>query len=74
MESRSAHLRNLRELTPEEVEEKVNSLKRELFGLRFQLMAGRIENPAKIRATRREIARNKTIGREKALKKEHRPA
>lgn len=69
MENRSAHLRTLRELTPEELEQKINSLKKELFGLRFQLMAGRIENPAKIRATRREIARNKTIGREKILKK-----
>jgi large subunit ribosomal protein L29 len=70
MASRSAHLRNLRELTAEELEQKVGSLKRELFGLRFQLAAGRIENPAKIRATRREIARNKTIQREKTPGKE----
>lgn len=69
MEARGVHLRNLRNLTPEELEAKGKELKRDLFTLRFQLVAGRIENPSKIKATRREIARMKTITREKALGK-----
>ena len=69
MEARGVHLRNLRNLTPEELEAKGKELKRDLFTLRFQLVSGRIENPSKIKATRREIARMKTITREKALGK-----
>jgi large subunit ribosomal protein L29 len=61
------HLRDLRVLTRVELETKANDLKRELFNLRFQFAAGRVENPAKLRQTRREIARLKTIMREKVL-------
>ena len=67
MEARPTHLRNLRNLTAEELDAKVKDLKKDLFNLRFQLVAGRMENPAKIKATRREIARLKTVEREKAL-------
>jgi large subunit ribosomal protein L29 len=69
VEARGVHLRNLRNLTSEELEVKGKELKRDLFTLRFQLVSGRIENPSKIKATRREIARMKTITREKALGK-----
>ena len=69
MEARGVHLRNLRNLTPEELETKGKELKKDLFTLRFQLVTGRIENPSKIKVTRREIARMKTITREKALEK-----
>jgi len=69
VEARGVHLRNLRNLTPEELEAKGKELKRDLFTLRFQLVSGRIENPSKIKATRREIARMKTITREKTLGK-----
>jgi large subunit ribosomal protein L29 len=69
VEARGVHLRNLRNLTPEELETKGKDMKRELFTLRFQLVSGRIENPAKIKATRREIARMKTIIRQKAIEK-----
>jgi large subunit ribosomal protein L29 len=69
MEARVVHLRNLRNLTVEELEVKEKELKKDLFNLRFQLVAGRIESPAKIQATRREIARMKTVVREKALGK-----
>jgi large subunit ribosomal protein L29 len=69
MEARGVHLRNLRTLTPEELQAKEKDLKKELFNLRFQLISGRIESPAKIKATRREIARMRTIVREKALGK-----
>lgn len=69
MEARGVHLRNLRNLTVEELEVKERELKKDLFNLRFQLVAGRIESPAKIQTTRREIARMKTVVREKALGK-----
>jgi len=69
MESRSVHLRNLRNLTAEELDAKQKELKKDLFNLRFQLVSGRIESPAKIQATRREIARIKTILNQKALVK-----
>ena len=65
METRALHIKNLRVLTNEELDEKVKELKNELFNLRFQFVAGRIENPAKIKQARREIARVKTILREK---------
>jgi large subunit ribosomal protein L29 len=67
METRNVHLQNLRNLTPEELDAKVTETKKDLFTLRFQLVSGRIENPANIKAKRRDIARMKTIAREKAL-------
>ncbi len=65
METRALHVKNLRNLTDVELEEKARDLKKELFNLRFQFVAGRVESPAKIKHTRREIARVKTILREK---------
>ena len=65
METRALHVKNLRNLTDVELEEKARDLKKELFNLRFQFVAGRVESPAKIKQTRREIARVKTILRAK---------
>lgn len=48
-----------------ELVEKERQLTQEVFNLRFQLATGRIENPMKIRQTRRDLARVKTILREK---------
>jgi len=64
METHAIHVKNLRGLTTVELEEKVKELKKELFNLRFQFVSGRVENPAKIKQTRREVARVKTILRE----------
>ena len=66
METHRAHLRDLRALTSVELDGKEKDLKRELFNLCFQFVAGRVDNPAKIKQTRRAIARVKTIAREKA--------
>jgi len=66
VETHRTHLRDLRTLTSVELDGKVKDLKRELFNLRFQFVAGRVESPAKIKQTRRQIARVKTIAREKA--------
>ncbi|SHJ89154.1 LSU ribosomal protein L29P [Anaerobranca californiensis DSM 14826] len=60
--------KEIRELTPKELNEKLDSLKTELFNLRFQLATGQLENPMRIRQVRKDIARIKTIIRERELK------
>ncbi len=55
----------LRGMEVEEVVGKVHELKQELFHLRCQLAMGRIENPMKIRLARKDVARAKTVLREK---------
>ncbi|GGE00984.1 50S ribosomal protein L29 [Paenibacillus nasutitermitis] len=56
-----------RNLTSAELEQKVNGFKEELFNLRFQLATGQLENPTRIRDVRKDIARAKTILREREL-------
>jgi large subunit ribosomal protein L29 len=58
----------IRELTGEELQEKLADLKTELFNLRFQLATGQLDNPARVRAVRKDIARVKTIICERELK------
>lgn len=60
----------IRELSNEELERKVEDLKEELFNLRFQMATGQLDNPLRIREVRRDIARAKTILRERELKEE----
>jgi large subunit ribosomal protein L29 len=57
-------LKDLRQLTGPELEEKSQQLTQELFNLRFQLGTGRLENPMQVRKAKRSIARVKTIQRE----------
>ncbi len=56
----------LRELTDKELASKLNDLKSELFNLRFQLATGQLENPMKIQGVKKDIARVKTVLRERA--------
>jgi large subunit ribosomal protein L29 len=58
---------DIREMTAEEMQRKVNDLKQELFNLRFQHEIGQLENRAKIRQTKQDIARLLTIIREVSL-------
>ena len=51
----------LRELTLDELKQKDQDLRRELFNLRFRLATGEVENPMRIRATRKDIARVLTV-------------
>lgn len=60
-------VKDLRDLSTAEIENKVNVLKEELFNLRFQLATGQLENPMRIREVRKAIARAKTILREREL-------
>lgn len=57
----------LRDLGSEELQQKYQELVEELFNLRFQLATGQIENIGRITAVRRDIARVKTVQRERQL-------
>ncbi|SFQ18320.1 50S ribosomal protein L29 [Salibacterium halotolerans] len=56
-----------RDLTSTEIEEQTQTLKEELFNLRFQLATGQLDNPARLRNVRKDIARAKTVLREREL-------
>lgn len=55
----------LRDLSADELAAKTADLKKELFNLRFRQAMGQIENPMRLRVLRREIARTKTMLKEK---------
>jgi large subunit ribosomal protein L29 len=54
-------------LTTEEMIKKIESNKEELFNLRFEQATGNLEKPSRIKELRKEIARMKTIIREREL-------
>ncbi len=58
--------KELRDKTPDQLNEELANLKKESFNLRFQQATGQLENTARMRAVRREAARVKTILNEKA--------
>ena len=58
-------VKELQGMEAEELVGKVHELKQELFHLRCQHALGRIENPMKIRQVRKDVARAKTVLREK---------
>jgi large subunit ribosomal protein L29 len=55
----------LRELSAAEIKEKVGAAEEELFNLRFQARMGQLANPLRIRILRKDVARAKTVLREK---------
>ncbi len=59
--------KEIRELSTEEQQTKLNDLKEELFNLRFQLAINQLENPTRIKAVKKDIARISTILREDEL-------
>jgi large subunit ribosomal protein L29 len=60
----------LRAMTVEEMRQKEADLRRELFNLRFQQATGEIENPMRIRAVRKDIAKVLTVKSEKMKREE----
>jgi large subunit ribosomal protein L29 len=58
----------IRSMSNEELNNKLKDLKAELFNLRFQLAINQLENPMRISAVKKDIARVKTILRENELK------
>ncbi|MCS1352563.1 50S ribosomal protein L29 [Mechercharimyces sp. CAU 1602] len=59
--------KELLELTTAEIEQKLRTLKEELFNLRFQAATGQLDNPARIGQVRKDIARAKTVLKEREL-------
>jgi len=62
-----ANVQELRDLGDDELFERLESDKEELFNLRFQLATGQIDNPMRIKDVRHEIARILTIVRERQI-------
>ena len=62
-------LKKIREMTDVELNTELGKMKKELFNLRFQHVTGQLENPVQMRELKRDIARVKTIIREKELAK-----
>lgn len=62
-------LKKMREMSEAELNAELMKMKKELFNFRFQHVTGQLENPIKMRETKRNIARVKTIIREKELAK-----
>lgn len=60
-------INEIRDLSGEEILDKIQELKEELFNLRFQNAMSRLENPMRIGTVKKEIARLKTVLKEKEL-------
>jgi len=64
MKSKS-RLSDLKVMTGDQLDQEVANLKKEQFNLRFQRATGQLENTARVRVVRRDIARAKTIAAQK---------
>ena len=58
--------RQLRDLTDDELQRRLHDTRQELFNLRFQAATGALENSARLRLAKREIARILTLRNERA--------
>ena len=58
----------IRDMSVEEMNEKLTGLKEELFALRFQLAVNQLDNTARLKAVKMDIARIKTVMREAEIK------
>ncbi len=58
----------IRGMSVEEMNEKLTGLKEELFALRFQLAVNQLDNTARLKAVKKDIARIKTVMRETEIK------
>ena len=60
-------LNKIRKMTDQERTAELEKMQQQLFNLRFQHVTGQLENPVRMREVKRDIARVKTIIREKEL-------
>lgn len=60
-------INEIRDLSGEEIVDKIQEMKEELFNLRFQNATSRLENPMRIGIVKKDIARLKTVLKEKEL-------
>ena len=65
-----ARVRELRDLGEQDLLERLDSSKEELFNLRFQLATGQLDNPMRVKQLRHEIAQILTVLRERELEQE----
>ena len=56
---------DVRALTSDQIEDEVLKLKKEQFNLRFQRATGQLENTARVRQVRKDVARMKTVARQR---------
>ncbi len=63
----SQRISDLRALSPDQLSDELIALKKEQFNLRFQGATGQLENVARVREVRRDIARVRTLQRHKTL-------
>jgi large subunit ribosomal protein L29 len=61
---------DVRVMTVDQIDDEVLKLKKEQFNLRFQRATGQLENTSRVRQVRRDIARLKTVARQKKAKKD----
>lgn len=61
--------KELRDLTYEELVQKETDLQAELFNLRFRLATGQLDNPMTIKTVKKDMARVKTVIRQKDMEK-----
>jgi large subunit ribosomal protein L29 len=59
--------KELRDLQDDELFEQIRTSRREIFGLRFQLATGELENTAGVGSAKRDLARALTIARQRGL-------
>jgi large subunit ribosomal protein L29 len=59
--------KELRDLQDDELVERVRTARREVFGLRFQLATGELENTAGVTSAKRDLARALTVARERGI-------
>ena len=62
---KNSRLSDLRVMTPDQLEDEALKLKKEQFNLRFQKASGQLQDTARVRVVRRDIARAKTIAAQK---------
>ena len=65
----SLRARDLRDLTDDELQDRLSERRQELFNLRFQSVTGALENTARLKLTKREIARILTVVNEREAEK-----
>ena len=59
--------KELRDLTDDRLEEHVATVRRDLFGLRMQLATGELENTARLKTVKKDLARALTVARQRGL-------
>ena len=60
-------VKEIREMTTEDINKKIAEMKQELFNLKFQQSTGMLEKPSRIRELRHDVARCKTVLREREM-------